>query len=147
MVGKGANSIRVVPFHSIMSSGIRRLSNSGRWRERRPAMCRFVPSPTNNTVRSNACELRRTSRGVVGVQLDILFELRDCRPSALWRAKLTTLKRFPPFVQIRELRRPVTCRQQRSGLHRKTNYVVSLQSELSRIGRNGINGGEVCEPH
>jgi hypothetical protein len=68
MVEKGAKRFRAVPFHSIPSSGTRRRSPSGRWRERRPALIQFVSSPTINSVRSIACELRRTSRRVVRVQ-------------------------------------------------------------------------------
>jgi hypothetical protein len=72
MVGKNANCIRAVTFYSIRSSGMRRLSPTGRWRGRRPAMSRFAPSPTINSVLYIACELRRPSRSVVGVQLEIL---------------------------------------------------------------------------
>jgi hypothetical protein len=46
MVWTGANRIRAVLFHSIRSSRKRRLSQSGRWRERRPALSRFAPSLT-----------------------------------------------------------------------------------------------------
>jgi hypothetical protein len=73
MVGKGAICIRAVPFHSIRSSGMRRLSPSGPWCERRPALGRFAASPTINSVRSIACQLRRPSRRVVGVQLEIRY--------------------------------------------------------------------------
>jgi hypothetical protein len=48
MVGKCANRIRLFPLNSIMSSGNRRPSPSGRWRVRRPALIRFSPSPTSN---------------------------------------------------------------------------------------------------
>jgi hypothetical protein len=68
MVGKGANRIRAVTFHSIQSSGFRRLSPSGWRRELRPALSRFAPSPTIKSDRSIAAELRRTSRRVVGVK-------------------------------------------------------------------------------
>jgi hypothetical protein len=70
MVGNGANRIRAVHFHSIRSSGTRRLSPSGRCHERRPGLSQFVPSPAINSVLSFACELRRPSRRVVGVQLE-----------------------------------------------------------------------------
>jgi hypothetical protein len=73
MVGKGANSFRAVHLHSIWSSGSRQLSPNGRCRERRPALSHFVPSPSNHSLRSIVCELRRTSRRVVGLQLDIRF--------------------------------------------------------------------------
>jgi hypothetical protein len=43
MVGKSANRIRAVSVHSIRLSGTRRLSPSGRWRERLPALSRFDP--------------------------------------------------------------------------------------------------------
>jgi hypothetical protein len=71
MVGKCANSIRAVHFHSIRSSGNLRISPTGRCRERRPALSQLVPSPTVNSVRSIACELKRSSSRVVGVQLEI----------------------------------------------------------------------------
>jgi hypothetical protein len=58
MVGNCANRIRVVPFHSVRLSGTHRLSFSGRWRERSPALIQFPPSPTINSVLSNAGELR-----------------------------------------------------------------------------------------
>jgi hypothetical protein len=45
MVGKCANGIREFLFHSIRSSGTRRFSPSGRWRERRLALIRFAHSP------------------------------------------------------------------------------------------------------
>jgi hypothetical protein len=59
MVGKCAKRIRAVTFHSIRSSGTRRLSPSGRWCEMRPALSRFNPSPSINTDRYIAFELRR----------------------------------------------------------------------------------------
>jgi hypothetical protein len=124
MVGKFANRISAVPFHSILSSGNCRLSPSGRWHERRKDLIQFAQSPAINSVRSIASELRNPSRRVVGVQVEILFELRDCGPSCLWRARLTTLRLFEPFVQIRELRRPVTPRHQRSVPYGIPNYVV-----------------------
>jgi hypothetical protein len=71
IVGNCANRIRAVPLHSIRSSSIRRLSPSGRWYERRPALSRFAPSPKTNSVRSIAGELRSPSRRVVVVQLEI----------------------------------------------------------------------------
>jgi hypothetical protein len=40
------------------------------------------------------------------------------------RSRLTTLRMFSPFVQIRELRRPVTPRNQRSVLNLNPKYVV-----------------------
>jgi hypothetical protein len=45
MVVMGAKLIRAVTFHSIRTSVIRRLSPSGRWRERRPALSRFDSPP------------------------------------------------------------------------------------------------------
>jgi hypothetical protein len=71
MVGKGAIRIRVVLFHSIQLSGTRRLSPFGRWRERRLALSRFAPSPTINSVRLIAGELRRPSCRVFEVHLEI----------------------------------------------------------------------------
>jgi hypothetical protein len=71
VVGKSANRSSAVIFHSIRSSGTHRLSPSGRWRERRPAMSRFAPSTTINSVRYIAGELRRPSRRDVGVQMEI----------------------------------------------------------------------------
>jgi hypothetical protein len=82
MMGKGVNRCKAVPIHSIRSSGIRRHSPSGRWLWRRPVMRRLTPSPTIYSVRSLAGELRRNSRRVVGVQLDIRF--RNLRLPALW---------------------------------------------------------------
>jgi hypothetical protein len=105
MVGKVANSIRAVHFHSIRSSGSHRLSPTGRCRESRPALSQFVPSPTINSVRSIACELRRTSR----------------QPSCQFRARRTPLCWFLPFVRKRELRRFVTPRHRMSVLHGNTN--------------------------
>jgi hypothetical protein len=57
IVGNCAKRIRAVTFHSIRLSSIRRLSPSGRWDERRPALSRFAPSPNTNSVRSIAGEL------------------------------------------------------------------------------------------
>jgi hypothetical protein len=71
MVGKCANRIRVVPFHTIQSSVNCRLSPSDRWRERRAALSRFAPSTTINSVRSIAGELRRPVCRVFEVQLEI----------------------------------------------------------------------------
>jgi hypothetical protein len=71
MVRKGSNRLRAFHFHSIRSSGTDRISPSGRCGERRPALLCFVSSPTINSVRSFACELRRTSRSIVGVQSEI----------------------------------------------------------------------------
>jgi hypothetical protein len=71
IVGKGANRIRAVPFHSIRSSGNLRRSSSGRWRERRPALIQFAHSTNINSVRYSARGLRRTSRLVVGIHLEI----------------------------------------------------------------------------
>jgi hypothetical protein len=65
------NRIRVVPSQSIGSSGTRRLSPSGRWQGRPPALIRFANSPTNYTVLYTAGALRRTSCHVLGVQLEI----------------------------------------------------------------------------
>jgi hypothetical protein len=45
IVGKRANRIKAVHFHSIRSSGTRRHSLICRCRERRPALSRFTPSP------------------------------------------------------------------------------------------------------
>jgi hypothetical protein len=70
MVGKIANHIRTFPFHSIRSSGTRRLSPSGRWGEMRPALSWFTRSHTINSVRSITGDLKHPSRGVVGVQLE-----------------------------------------------------------------------------
>jgi hypothetical protein len=53
-----------------------------------------------------------------------VFEVRDCRTSGLRRARRTNLGRFAPFVQIREIRRPVTPRHRRSVPHGNPNYVV-----------------------
>jgi hypothetical protein len=71
MVGKNANRIRAVPFQGIRSSGTRRLSPSGRWRERRPALSRFAPSPPINSVRYIAGVLKRPSRRAFGVKMEI----------------------------------------------------------------------------
>jgi hypothetical protein len=71
MVGKCANRLRAVPFLSILLSGTRQLSPSGRFRERRPALSRFASSPTIKSVLSIAGEFRRPSRSVVGVLLEI----------------------------------------------------------------------------
>jgi hypothetical protein len=71
MVWKTANRIRSVQFHSIRSSGTRRLSPLGRWRERRPALIQIGHSTTIDSVRSIAGELRQASRSVVGVRLEI----------------------------------------------------------------------------
>jgi hypothetical protein len=57
IVEKCTHRIRAGPFHSIRSSGTRRLSPSGRWRERRPALSQFAQSTTINLVRSIAGEL------------------------------------------------------------------------------------------
>jgi hypothetical protein len=48
ILGNCANHIRAVPFTSIRFSGNRRFSPSGRWREMRPALSRFAPSPPSN---------------------------------------------------------------------------------------------------
>jgi hypothetical protein len=71
MVENGANRIRVTHIYSIRSSGNRRFSPSARWRERRRALGRFARSPSINSVRSIAGEVRRRSCSVFGVQLDI----------------------------------------------------------------------------
>jgi hypothetical protein len=71
IVRKGANIIRAVPLHIFRSLGTRRLSLSGRWLEMRPALSRFASSPTINSVRSIACELRLPSCRVFEVQLEI----------------------------------------------------------------------------
>jgi hypothetical protein len=59
MVGKCANRIRSFPFHSIRASGTSRRWQFGRRRERRPALIQFAHSPTINSVRSIAGDLRR----------------------------------------------------------------------------------------
>jgi hypothetical protein len=82
MVGKDANRIRSFPFHSIRTSGTRRLSPSGRCRGRRPALSRFVPSPTINFVLSIADELRCSSGRVVSIKMEI--RLRSPRLPAFW---------------------------------------------------------------
>jgi hypothetical protein len=51
MVGKCANRISAFHFHSIRSSGTRRLSQFERWRETRTALNRFAPSPKMNPIR------------------------------------------------------------------------------------------------
>jgi hypothetical protein len=71
MVGKGANRIRAVHVYSIQTSGNRRLSPSGRWRERRPALIQFAHSPNIYSVYSIAVEHRRHSSRVVVVQMEI----------------------------------------------------------------------------
>jgi hypothetical protein len=71
IVGKGANRIRAVPFHSIRSSVTRTLLPSGRWREGRPALSRFSPSPPIYSFRSIPGELRRPSCRVFDFQLEI----------------------------------------------------------------------------
>jgi hypothetical protein len=58
IVGKVAKRLRAFHFHSIRSLDTRRNSPSGRCRERRQALSRFLPSPTIYSVRSIACELR-----------------------------------------------------------------------------------------
>jgi hypothetical protein len=73
MVGKGAKRIRAIHNQIIRSSGIRRHLPSGRCREMCPGLSQFVPSPTINSVCSIACELRRPSHRVVGVQLEFRF--------------------------------------------------------------------------
>jgi hypothetical protein len=73
IVGKCANGIRAVQIHTILSSGTRRFSTSGRWRERRPATIPFAPSPTINSVRYIAGELTLPSPRIVAVQLMIHF--------------------------------------------------------------------------
>jgi hypothetical protein len=70
MVGMAANRIRALPFQSLRSLITRRLSPSGRWGEMRPALSHFTPSHTINSVRSIAGDLKTSSRGVVGVQLE-----------------------------------------------------------------------------
>jgi hypothetical protein len=110
IVGKFAKRNRAVPFHSIRLSGTRRLSPFGRWRETRADLRRFAPSPTINSVRSFAGGLRRPSSRFVEVQMDIGFDLRDCRPSGRCSAKRTTLRRIAPIVRLREHSRPVTRR-------------------------------------
>jgi hypothetical protein len=116
MDGKGANRIIAVPFHSIRSSGSRRLSPTGRCRERRPALSRFIPSPTINSVHSIAASLKFTRRS--------FFEIRDCQSSGRCRERRNSLSWFSPFVRMRELRRPVKPRHRRSFLHGNTNYVA-----------------------
>jgi hypothetical protein len=71
LVGKCANLIRAIPFHSIRKSGTRRFSPSGRLREMLPAQIRFASSPTINSVYSIACELRPASCRVVGIEMEI----------------------------------------------------------------------------
>jgi hypothetical protein len=71
MVGKCAKLKRAVPFHSIRYSEISRLSPARRWRVRRHDLIRFAASPTINSVRSIPCELRRTSRSILGFLLEI----------------------------------------------------------------------------
>jgi hypothetical protein len=71
IVGKCANGMRAVHIYTIRSSGTRRFSPSGRWRERRHATNPFAPSPTINSIRYIACELRRPSPCIVAVQLMI----------------------------------------------------------------------------
>jgi hypothetical protein len=51
MLEKGANRIRAVPFQSIRSSGTRRHSPFGWWRETSTALSLFAPSPKINSVR------------------------------------------------------------------------------------------------
>jgi hypothetical protein len=82
MVGKGANRKRAIHFDGIRSSGIRWILPFGRWRERRHALIRFAPSPTSYSVRFIAGVLRRASRRVVGVQMEI--RLRTPRLPAIW---------------------------------------------------------------
>jgi hypothetical protein len=82
MVVKSANRIRAFRIHSILSFGTRRPSPFGPWRERRPALIQFAHSPTINSVRSIAGELKRPSRRVVGLKLDI--RLSTPRLPALW---------------------------------------------------------------
>jgi hypothetical protein len=72
--GQEANSIRKFTFHRIRSSGTRPLSQSCRWLEWRPALIQFAPSPTINSVRSIAGELRRPSPSVVAFQMEINFD-------------------------------------------------------------------------
>jgi hypothetical protein len=71
IVGNCANRVRALPFHRIRSSVTRTHLPSGRWRERRHALIQFAHSPNIRSVLSIACELRRPSRRVVGVQLEI----------------------------------------------------------------------------
>jgi hypothetical protein len=71
IVGNGANRVRALPIHRIRSSVTRTHLPSGRWRERRHALIQFAHSPNISSDFSIACELRRPSRRVVGVQLEI----------------------------------------------------------------------------
>jgi hypothetical protein len=77
-----ANRISAVPFQSIRLSDPGRLSLLGRCRETRTALRLFAPSLTINSVRSFPVDFRRPSSRVVRVQVEIRFELRDCRPSS-----------------------------------------------------------------
>jgi hypothetical protein len=45
-------------------------------------------------------------------------------PTGRWREMRTNLRMIAPFVQMLELRRPVTPRHWRWGLHGKPNYVA-----------------------
>jgi hypothetical protein len=71
MVGKPSNRIRAFEFDSIRTSVTRRIWPSVRWREKRHALIQSAHSPTINSGHSIAGELRRPSRRVVGVQLEI----------------------------------------------------------------------------
>jgi hypothetical protein len=82
IVRKSANRFRAFPVHSIRSSGTRRLSPSGRWREMRPALSLFAPFNTIKSVLSIACELQRPRRRVVLVKLEI--RIRTPRLHSLW---------------------------------------------------------------
>jgi hypothetical protein len=92
IVGKVANRIRAVPIHSFPSSGNLRLSPSGRWREKRPALSRFAPSPT--IIQIFPLRLSSDARHAASYQFrwGSWFELRECRPSGRWREKSITLR-------------------------------------------------------
>jgi hypothetical protein len=81
MVVKCAKLLRAFLFHIIRSSGARRHSPSGRWRESRPALCLFARSPTIKSVLFIAGELRRPSRDSLVFSWRSVFEISDCRPS------------------------------------------------------------------
>jgi hypothetical protein len=123
IIRKSEISIRESKFHSILSSRNCRLSPSVWWRERRPATSRFAPSPTINSVRYIAGDLRRPSPRIVPVQIEIRFELRDIGPSGRWHARRTTRRGFAPSSQNWVLRRYVKPHHRWSDLHGKSNYV------------------------
>jgi hypothetical protein len=121
MVRKCANSISLVPIHSILSSGTRRLTPFVRWREGRPAMSRSLPPPTS--IQFLTLRVRSDARHHTSLQFrwSSVFELCDFGPFSRWRARRTTRRIIEPFVKNWVLRRHFTPRHRRSVLHGTPN--------------------------